>query len=71
MSFKVFNATDGIFASPGSFKTRDQAERFMIRFRSRFRLSGYRTSAGHRISAAEIQLEITESESGPHEHQKS
>lgn len=71
MSFKVFNATDGIFASPGSFRTREQAERFLTRFRSRFENDGYLTSARQRIPASEIRLEITDGESRPRESQKS
>lgn len=58
MSYKVFNATDGIPATPGSFKTREQAEQFIARFRSRFEISGYLTANCQKIPASEIKLEI-------------
>ena len=63
MSFRVFNATDGIPATPGSFRTREEAEQFIARFRARFELNGYFTSNCERIPASEIRLEITGKES--------
>ena len=61
MKFQVFNATDGIPATPGSFPTIERAERFIAQFRSRFEASGYLTSSCERIPASEIRLEIISS----------
>ncbi len=58
MAFKVFNATDGIPATPGSFKTLSEAETFIAKFRCRFEASGYLTSNCERIPASEINLKI-------------
>ena len=58
MAFKVFNATDGIPATPGSFKTLSEAETFIAKFRCRFESSGYLTSNCERIPASEINLKI-------------
>jgi len=63
VKFQVFNATDGIPATPGSFTTIERAKRFIVEFRARFEASGYLTSSCERIPASEIRLEIITSES--------
>ena len=56
--YRVFNATDGIWAHPDSM-TKREAERFIHEFRERFTALGYyRTATGFRIPPSEIALEI-------------
>ena len=57
MDYRVFNATDGVYASPDVFD-RAGAESFCASFRARFALlqGFYRTSGGTRIAPSDIKL---------------
>jgi hypothetical protein len=55
--FRVYNATDGIYASPEEFSA-DEAVSFMGSFRARFKDSGYRTSHGQTIGHHDIELKV-------------
>ena len=59
---KVFNRTDGVFASPDEFQDLGAAEKFMRVYREKFRrLQGYYlTSSGLRIDPDDIELEVME-----------
>ena len=55
----VFNITDGIPASPHPFKTRLEAQKFIIEFRKRYEKQGYYfTSKMTRIKPEEVKLKI-------------
>ena len=57
--FTVFNSTDGFFATPETFKTREVASAWIVEFRNRYRGQGYySTSDRTRISPDEIMLDI-------------
>jgi hypothetical protein len=59
--FLVFNATDGVYASPEAFKTREEAEMFCAEFRNRFKAQGYYSDSNwNKISPDDIQLRIQE-----------
>jgi hypothetical protein len=56
---RVFNQTDGIYASPKKFKDEVEAQRFIDEFRKSFKKQGfYLTAGGERISPEEVQLVI-------------
>lgn len=58
-AFGVFNATDGFFAHPEAFKTKKQAEEFILRFPLRYAAQGYyRTANREMISPNDVKLEI-------------
>jgi hypothetical protein len=62
--YLVFNATDGIYASPEAM-TKAEAEQFIASFKERFRQQGYyKTAMGQRIpvDAVEFELEPEEQE---------
>ena len=60
--FILWNETDGILASPDSFKTHREARAFVRAFRKRFERQGYYLTAGReRIPVASVVLEIIES----------
>ena len=62
--YLVFNATDGVYASPDPMP-KDVAEEFMLAFRKRFEAQGfYATANGCHIPAAELVLELQEEGSG-------
>ena len=57
--YTVFNQTDGIYATPDTFRTRRNAEKFIRSFRRRFIAQGfYLTFRRERIAIDEVQLEI-------------
>ena len=57
--YQLFNETDGVFASPETFKTTKQAEAYADKFRDRFGAQGYYlTAAGTRIAPSEIVLRV-------------
>jgi len=59
MEYIVYNQTDGIIASPDSFKSPVEAEVFITNFRKRFRFQGfYLTSDMIKIDPADVELEI-------------
>jgi len=59
MKYVVFNQTDGIMASPGSFDSKEKAEEFIKGFRERFKFQGYYfTSKMERIDPEDVELEI-------------
>jgi hypothetical protein len=59
MGFLVFNATDGVYASPDEFKTKEEAEKFIMEFPKRYERQGYyRTSRWEKIDAREVLLKI-------------
>lgn len=61
MKYIVQNKTDKIPASEAPFKSREEAEDFIKKFRKRFKLQGYyKTSNFERIHPNEILLEIEE-----------
>jgi hypothetical protein len=56
--FLVFNATDGIYASPKNF-TKAAGEKFIRQFRQRYAGIGYYATAdGRRIAPQDILLEL-------------
>jgi hypothetical protein len=60
MRYLVFNATDGVYASPDIF-TRPEAEAFIAEFREWFTQPGYyKTSEGKYIRPAQIDLQLEE-----------
>lgn len=62
MHYGLFNATDGVYASPDSFKTRREARAFARAFRKRFERQGYYlTAERERIPVEAVELEIIES----------
>lgn len=57
--YEVFNETDGIPASSHSFKTKKQAEDYIIQFRERYKRQGYYfTSNMERINPKDVKLKI-------------
>lgn len=57
--YGIYNATDGVFASPDSFKTRRAARAYARRFRQRFAEQGYYLTADRqRIAVEDVRLEI-------------
>lgn len=54
--FRLFNSTDGVWADPRSFRTKEQAERAAEEFRGRY----YLTADGRRIAPTEVELEVRE-----------
>ena len=63
MGFLVFNATDGFYASPDEFKTKEEAEQFVKDFPKRFIQQGYYlTSNRERIEPECVLLKIEEVE---------
>jgi hypothetical protein len=57
--YQLFNETDGLPASPETFKTREQAEACAKRFRERFAVQGYYlTAGGERIPPREVRLVV-------------
>ena len=59
MEYIVFNRTDGITASPFTFRTPYEAQQFIKDFRKRFDHQGYYlTSNMVRIHPDEVDLEI-------------
>ncbi len=55
--YQVFNETDGVFASPQTFKTIPQAEEYAKKFRERFAAQGYYlTARGERLAARDVRL---------------
>jgi hypothetical protein len=60
--FYVFNNTDGFYAAPEPFKTREEAEAFIKHFKTeRFKHQGYYfTSDMKRIDPADVDLRIEE-----------
>ena len=60
----IFNETDGIPAAPTSFPSREDAEKFVKDFPSRFKPQGfYLTSNYERINPQDVQLTIYEVDS--------
>jgi hypothetical protein len=58
--YLVFNATDGIYASPDAM-TKAEADEFVANFKERFRQQGYyKTAMGQRIPVDGIKLEYVE-----------
>lgn len=63
--FMVFNATDGVPAAP-DLVTLGEAQRFILRFRSRYAAQGYYLTAfGDRIPAERVELRIIDMASEP------
>jgi len=55
--FLLWNATDGIFASPENFATRADAEAFAVKFRKRFDRQGfYRDIRGQHLDPQDVIL---------------
>lgn len=56
----IFNATDGITASPKTFRKVETAEKHIKKLREGFRKNQgyYRDNRGNRISPDEIQYEV-------------
>ena len=62
--YQLFNETDGVFATPATFKTRKQAEACADKFRDRFGVQGYYlTAAGERIAPSEVVLRVVPADS--------
>lgn len=62
-AFVVWNETDEVYASPDTFKTREEAESFAARFRNRFAAQGYYlTSDRQRIGVADVVLVVIPAE---------
>lgn len=59
MRYLVFNATDGVYASPESM-TLEEAEQFIKEARERYRKQGYYASCAGRIPIEALELEIEE-----------
>jgi hypothetical protein len=58
-AYQLFNETDGVFASPDTFKTIAQAEAYAGKFRKRFTSQGYYlTAGGERIAPSDILLRV-------------
>ena len=57
MDYRVFNATDGVYASPDVFDTAG-AEEFCSQFRRKFKMiqGYYKTADGERIDPADVKL---------------
>jgi len=60
MPFLIFNATDGLYAHPDPFATREEAERFATEIRQRFDRHGYYASCEGRIPVSELKLTTEE-----------
>jgi hypothetical protein len=59
--FRILNDTDGIRATPQTFRSREEAEQWCAKFRERFRAQVYYLTAScERIRPDEIQLRIEE-----------
>jgi hypothetical protein len=57
--YEVFNETDGIPASPHSFKTKKEAQDYITQFRARYSHQGYYfTSNMERINPKDVKLKI-------------
>src|ERR1700679_2067045 len=53
--YRVFNETDGVYASPDHF-TKAEAERFIGRFKGRFATQGFYSSVDGRIPISSLSL---------------
>lgn len=63
MEYLVFNKTDGFFAHPETFGTKQEAQEFINEFPKRFERQGYYLTADRiRIDPSEVDLEIHEVE---------
>jgi len=63
--YRVFNATDGIYASP-EVMSKAEAEEFIANFKETFRKLGYYlTATGLAISPDEVELAIEQDEPAP------
>lgn len=57
--YVVFNRTDGIMASRGSFPSKKKANEWIVEFRKRFEVQGYYfTNNMQRIAPADVELEV-------------
>ncbi len=61
--FALWNATDGVYAAPGTFMTREAAEDYAKAFRARYARQGYYlTTDGLRIPPESVELEVVPAE---------